>query len=116
MIVDDEDFIHQLYNDILEMHGYKVIASAFDGDDAVDMFLAMEDRPDIIIMDHRMPRKDGVDAMVDIRLVDRKTRIIFASADGTVRDKAMGAGADGFLLKPFKISELLGSLDPDADR
>jgi CheY-like chemotaxis protein len=62
LIVDDELFIVELYRDILQLRGYKVMATAFDGEEAVRRYSSSEEKPDVIIMDHRMPVMNGVEA------------------------------------------------------
>jgi two-component system, chemotaxis family, chemotaxis protein CheY len=109
-IVDDEEFIHQLYKDILEFNGYKVVGDAYDGSQAVELFRNMAEKPAVIIMDHRMPKKDGIETTLEIKKVDPNVSIIFASADSTVREKALSVGADYFLIKPFKIQELIAAI------
>jgi two-component system chemotaxis response regulator CheY len=110
LIVDDEPFIHQLYKDILEFNGYQVMAEAYDGLEAIELYTSLEPKPDVIIMDHRMPNKDGVDTTIHIKEIDPKAKIIFASADSTIRERALNAGANGFLSKPFQINELVSAL------
>ena len=110
LIVDDEPFIHQLYRDILEFNGFEVVGEAFDGDEAIEVYERMDNKPDVIIMDHRMPNKDGVDTTLHIKSMDSDAKIIFASADSSVRARAMEAGALEFLCKPFQIKELVESL------
>lgn len=110
LIVDDEPFIHQLYRDILEFNGFEVVGEAFDGDEAIEVFENMDNKPDVIIMDHRMPNKDGVDTTLHIKTMDADAKIIFASADSSVRNRAIEAGALEFLCKPFQIKELVESL------
>ena len=110
LIVDDEPFIHQLYRDILEFNGFSVIGGAFDGDEAIEIFERLEEKPDVIIMDHRMPNKDGIDTTLSIKKMDNSVKIIFASADSSVRTRAIEAGAMEFLCKPFQIKELVESL------
>lgn len=110
-IVDDEPFIHQLYKDILEFSGYRVMAEAYDGQEAIEIFSGLKDKPDVIIMDHRMPNKDGVDTTIQIKEIDPEAKIIFASADTSIRARALDAGASEFLSKPFQIKELVSALD-----
>ena len=55
-IVDDEPVLHRLYRDIFEFNGYRVLAEAYDGEEAVRMFAEMVQKPDIILMDYRMPK------------------------------------------------------------
>ena len=61
MIVDDEEMLHDLYGKLLELKGYQVVASAFNGVEAVNKFRDMEERPDLVLMDHRMPVKNGLE-------------------------------------------------------
>ncbi len=111
LIVDDEPFIHQLYKDILEFNGYEVTGEAYDGQEAIEIFSSLKKKPDVIIMDHRMPNKDGVDTTIRIKEMCPKVKIIFASADTTIRTRALDAGASEFLSKPFQINDLVSALD-----
>ncbi len=108
-MVDDEDFIRELYRDVFESTGMTVF-SAKDGDEAVRVFKTMKARPDIIIMDHRMPGKDGIETTKEIRSIDPTVPIIFSSADITVRDAALQAGAVSFWAKPFPCSMLVSAM------
>jgi two-component system chemotaxis response regulator CheY len=71
----------------------------------------MKDKPVIIIMDQRMPVKDGVSATQEILNMDPKATIFFGSADLHIEKEALAAGAKGFLLKPFRIEELLEAIE-----
>ncbi len=61
-------------------------------------------------MIYRMPIKNGVDAMIEILKINKNKKIIFASADITVKHKAISLGACAFLDKPFKMHELLNKI------
>ncbi len=58
-------------------------------------------------MDHRMPVMNGIDAMIEILRSSKNVKIIFASADLTVKGEAISLGATAFLNKPFKIEDLI---------
>jgi len=58
-------------------------------------------------MDYRMHVMNGVDAMNEILKINRNTKIIFASADTTMKELSISRGATAFLNKPFKIEELI---------
>lgn len=105
-IVDDEENLHQIYKALFTIKGHKVIGSAFDGDEAVQLFLQMDPKPDVIIMDHRMPRMDGISATKMIQEINARSKIVFVSADETVRSEAMDAGAAVFQVKPVRAKEL----------
>jgi len=109
-LVDDEKFIVDLYRDILEANGHTVVGVASDGDEAVKKYKDLKEKPVIIIMDQRMPVRDGVSATQEILKMDPSATIFFGSADLHIEKEAMAAGAKGFLLKPFRIEELLAAI------
>ncbi|MCJ7561726.1 MAG: response regulator [Thermoplasmata archaeon] len=92
---------------MLEANGHSVVAVASDGEEAVRKYKEMAEKPVVIIMDQRMPIKDGVSATQEILKMDPSATIFFGSADLHIEKEALAAGAKGFLLKPFRIEELL---------
>lgn len=109
-IVDDEPALHELYSTFLEMNGHEIVADAYDGNEAVKMFRSMDMPPEIVIMDHRMPNKNGIEATKEIREINSNVKIILASADDMVEDSALEAGACRFMLKPFNVMNLLAEI------
>ncbi|UCE45569.1 MAG: response regulator [Methanobacteriota archaeon] len=107
LIVDDELFIVELYRDILQLRGYKVVGTAFDGEEALRRYNESMDKPDVVIMDHRMPVMNGVEATKEIMRVNPKQKVIFVSADVLVEKEAKDAGATEFLPKPFRMDDLI---------
>ncbi len=107
LIVDDEMFIVELYRDILQLRGYKVVGTAFDGEEALKKYTSSSDKPDVIIMDHRMPVMNGVQATKEIIRMNPKQKVIFVSADVLVEKEAREAGAVEFLPKPFRMDDLI---------
>jgi len=95
-----------LYKMILEDAGYKTINFASNGKEAIEKIRNGLETPDIIIMDHRMPILSGLEAMKEILRFDKSPKIIFASADESVKEEAISMGAVAFLSKPFNIQEL----------
>ena len=65
-IVDDDESLHRLYKLILKEAGFEVIETAINGKEAIEKYNKLEIKPDIILMDHRMPGKNGLDSMVEI--------------------------------------------------
>jgi len=110
-LVDDEEFIIELYRDLLEAKGHTVIGVASDGDEAVRKYKDFGKKPVIVIMDQRMPVKDGVTATEEILRLNPEAKILFGSADLQIKGDAMKAGAKDFLLKPFRIEELLAAIE-----
>ena len=78
-----------------------------NGKDVVENYRNHSEKPKVIIMDHRMPVMNGLDAMNEIYKIDRATKIIFASADTSMKELSISKGATAFLSKPFKIEELM---------
>ncbi|MFX0008331.1 MAG: response regulator [Candidatus Hermodarchaeota archaeon] len=106
-IVDDDQSLQRLYSLILKEAGFEIIETAINGKDALEKYDNLKIKPDIILMDHRMPIKNGLDTMMEILKINRNEKIIFASADITVKEKAKAIGACAFLDKPFKMQQLL---------
>ncbi|MFX0168117.1 MAG: response regulator [Candidatus Hodarchaeota archaeon] len=110
-IVDDDENLHRAYQSLFSMKGFTVIANAYDGAQAVTIFNQLNPRPDILIMDYRMPIKDGVSATREITQIDPTSKIIFLSADETARDLALQAGAISFLIKPVRFTYLIKTIE-----
>ena len=106
MIVDDEEVLHLLYSKLLEHKGHRVVASAYNGEEAVDTYRGMDHPPDVVLMDHRMPVKNGLEAMEEILAMDDRARIVFLTADTSVAEQAIKMGAVDVLLKPFRMDVL----------
>jgi two-component system chemotaxis response regulator CheY len=109
-IVDDDQSLQKLYSLILREAGFVIIDTAINGKDAIEKYHKLNAKPDVILMDHRMPIKNGLDAMTEILHINRDERIIFASADISVKQKAISLGAYAFLDKPFKMQVLLTTI------
>ncbi len=62
-------------------------------------------------MDYRLPIMNGVEASKEILKIDPDTKIVFLSADASVMDEAMRAGAYIFLKKPASIKDILGAVE-----
>ncbi|MFX1313001.1 MAG: response regulator [Promethearchaeota archaeon] len=106
-IVDDDQSLQRLYTLILKEAGFEIIDTAFNGKIAVEKYKNFQTKPDIILMDHRMPIKNGLDAMMEILKINDHENIIFASADITIKEKALSSGACAFINKPFNMKKLL---------
>ena len=110
-IVEDDFSLQRLYELMLTNYGFEVIGKANNGEDALNMFKSFTNKPEIILMDHHMPIKNGIETTQEIFRINKNTRIIFASADKTVRDKALSVGASRFLSKPFSYEELINEIN-----
>ena len=106
-IVDDDQSLQRLYTLILTDAGFEIIATAFNGKSAVEKYNNLKEKPDIVLMDHRMPIKNGLDAMSEILQINNHVKVIFASADISIKQMALKLGACAFLDKPFNMRKLL---------
>ncbi len=84
---------------------------ANDGDEAIELFNKANPRPEIILMDHRMLKMDGIEAMKHILAIDPYTKIIFLSADTHIKDEALKAGAKLFIAKPSSMNTILDAIE-----
>ena len=96
-----------LYEELLDLHGFNVVGAAKDGEEAVNKYKSFSIKPDVIIMDHRMPIKTGLEAAEEILEIDKHAKIIFASADKTIKQIGLSIGALIFEEKPFDNATLI---------
>jgi two-component system KDP operon response regulator KdpE len=105
LIVDDEPQIRRVMRTTLAAEGYTVV-EACDGAEAIEK--ARSERPDLILLDMNMPGLDGLEACREIRS-GSQVPIIMLTVRSAEKDKvrALDAGADDYVVKPFGIQELL---------
>jgi len=107
MIVEDDPLIRQLYETILKKKGYDVVAVASDGAQALTMYQGLEDKPDLIILDFRMPKMNGLQVSREILAENAATEILMISGDPTFDRKAVISRGINLMQKPVEISELI---------
>ena len=105
-LIDDDSSIVTLFDKYLSILGHEIVAKAYNGEEAVKLFRDFRKVPDLILMDHRMPKKDGLTAAKEILKANNKSKIIFFSADYSIKEKALALGAKYFLEKPFQLDKL----------
>ena len=105
IIADDESLIRMDLREMLTNQGYLVVGEVGDGRSAVN--LARELRPDIVIMDIKMPDMDGIEA-AKIMTEERIAPVLLLSAysQQELVQRARQAGVAGYLVKPFRESDL----------
>jgi PAS domain S-box-containing protein len=111
LVVDDKIGNREVLELLLKSVGFHV-GQAADGNQAIARFIA--EKPDLIFMDMRMPEMDGLEAIRRIRGLAGgdtvKIIVLSASAFETDRQEAMEAGADAFIVKPFRDSEVFSCI------
>jgi two-component system, response regulator PdtaR len=110
VIAEDEAIIRLDLKEMLEEEGFQVVGEASDGDAAIR--LATEKRPDLVIMDVKMPGMDGLTAAEKIRDEGLGAVLILtAFSQKDLVQRAAEAGAMGYLVKPFQKSDLMPAID-----
>jgi two-component system, response regulator PdtaR len=109
LIAEDETIIRLDLRELLERAGYDVVAEARDGEEAVA--LARSTEPELALLDVKMPKLDGIDAAKRI-LEERPIPIVMVTAYGETElvARAVEAGVFGYLVKPFRESDLLPAI------
>lgn len=105
LVVEDDATLAMGLRLNLRAEGFHV-AVARDGDEGLR--LALDDRPDLVLLDLGLPGLDGLELLAELRRRGRVTPVIVLSARATLDDKVAGliGGADDYLAKPFSIREL----------
>ncbi len=106
IIADDESLIRMDLREMLGHLGYEVVAEASDGRSAVE--LAKKLLPDLIIMDIKMPDMDGISAAGELAR-DHIAPVVLLTAysENSLIGRAKDAGVCGYLVKPFRETELM---------
>jgi DNA-binding response OmpR family regulator len=106
LVVEDEPNMVVGLRDNFEFEGYEVI-TALDGVEGLQ--LALEESPDLVVLDVMMPRMSGLEVCKQLRAQRASIPIIMLTARGQEVDKVVGLelGADDYVTKPFSIRELL---------
>lgn len=105
LVADDESSVQRLLKDVLGKQGYQVLVAS-NGQEAIDTYVGS--RPDLVLMDVRMPVMDGMFAFSRIKAMDPEAMVILMTAFAAVEDavKALKEGAYDYLIKPFHIDEV----------
>jgi AmiR/NasT family two-component response regulator len=110
LIAEDEALIRLDLKEMLTEEGYDVVGEAGDGERAVA--LAEQLKPDLVILDVKMPKKDGIDAAAEITEAQIAPVVILtAFSQRDLIERATDAGAMAYLVKPFTKSDLLPAIE-----
>nr|WP_134772682.1 MtrAB system response regulator MtrA [Ornithinimicrobium flavum] len=108
LVVDDDQALAEMLGIVLRKEGYEV-ATCGDGGRALPMF--REFRPDLVLLDVMLPTQDGIEVCRQLRL-ESGVPVVMLTARTDTRDVVAGleAGADDYVVKPFKPQELLARI------
>lgn len=104
--IDDDQFVRESLANFLEDFGFTVL-QARDGEEGLEVFAA--NRPDMVMVDLRMPRMDGLQVLAKVREIAPETPIMVVSGAGDIRDvvEALRRGAWDYLIKPIQDMNIL---------
>jgi CheY-like chemotaxis protein len=110
LIVDDEEINVQLISSLLAKAGYTDLVSTTDARQAVVLYA--EQQPDLVLLDLRMPHRSGFEILADLHRVTPKDSfvpvlVLTADVASEALRRALEAGANDFLTKPFELWEFL---------
>ena len=105
LVVDNEPEICRLFADILKEMGYEV-STATEGRQGLAQI--RDNPPDILFLDIKMPKMDGLECLRRIRKIKRKLVVVMMTGYGDIKSaqEAMRLGADEYICKPFDLDEL----------
>lgn len=109
LVAEDEALIRMDIVESLTEFGYEVVAQAADGEEAVAM--AILHKPDICIMDVKMPKLDGISAAEKIAELKIPVVLLTAFSQKELVTRASEAGAMAYIVKPFSPSDLLPAIE-----
>lgn len=109
LVAEDESLIRMDIVETLKDFGFEVIAEAADGAEAVA--LATEKKPDLIVMDIKMPNMDGITAAEQIQPLKIPIVLLTAFSQRELVERASEAGAMAYVVKPFTPNDLLPAIE-----
>lgn len=109
LIADDEGIVRLDLRQMLEQRGYQVAGEAGDGEAAVE--LAAKTKPDLAILDVKMPKLSGLEAAKRLLTMEIPTVLLTAYADGFTVRKALEAGVYAYVVKPFSEKDLRPAIE-----
>ena len=110
VLADDHPVVLEGLKTLAESHGIVVVATASNGREAVDSY--RKHRPDVTLLDVRMPVMDGIEALREIRAFDAKARVVMLTTydDHESVYRSLTGGARGYLLKSANAEEIASAV------
>ncbi len=115
LLAEDELALGTIVKESLETRGFEVLY-AKDGEEAKSIYLNF--KPQLLVLDVMMPKKDGLTLVQEVRQLDDRVPIIFLTAKSRTEDvvEGFGYGANDYLKKPFSMEELIVRIQALLDR
>jgi len=110
MIADDSESVRLTLRDMLESGKHKVVAESVDGIDTLEKFDSV--KPDVLLLDIAMPKKDGIETLVELMKYNPKAKVIMITAhdDMDLIENCTKAGALAYVTKPFNTDDILQAI------
>ncbi len=107
MIADDAESVRSILRDMLEAGKHKVVAESVNGIDTLEKFDSV--KPDLLLLDVAMPKKDGLETLIDLMKNNPNAKVIMITAhdDMELIENCIKAGALAYITKPFNTDEIL---------
>ncbi len=111
LISDDSDAIRLVLRDIVEIGKHTVVGEAINGAETVEKYPQL--KPDLLLLDLAMPKKDGLTVIQEIIAMDPTAKIILITAADNMKiiDKCLTSGAKSYIAKPFEFEQVLEIID-----
>ena len=112
LVIDDHTLFREGLQGLLARHGIEVVGSLGDGKEGIR--LAQELKPDIILLDMRMPGMTGLEVLKQLQSVEIEAPVAMLTTSNDERDlvEALRSGAKGYLLKDMEPDEVVAALRP----
>ena len=106
MVAEDQNDLVEFLRDVLEMQNHQVVATASNGEEAVEVF--NKAMPDILFLDIAMPKKDGKAALAEIMVAHPDAKVVMVTAldDMDTIQECSAKGAVAYIVKPFNIDDI----------
>lgn len=110
MIADDAPVVRNLLKDILSVTEHELVAEAVDGDDTIEKFDAT--KPDVLLLDIDMPKKDGLTTLMEIKRMNPNAKVVMVTVHDEMEmiQDCIKAGALTYIIKPFDTKQLMDAI------
>jgi len=106
LLVEDDSQTRHLLKEVFTRKGYEII-EAVDGEDAINIFKKLQEKPDIIILDFRLPKLNGLEVSKEILAINPLSKILIVTGDPKINHTELLNYGIRFKRKPVEMFELL---------